>query len=322
MPPRRCASDRGSRRAARSRCWRARRRCSGSGRNMFHSPASRARRLELLHHRRVVVRVAGLGALALVDLLGRVDVLVHERAQALLELGTALARLEVHRPPRWLQGLRIIPDERTRRQLPRGGRRLRGARRGKRSGDGQGPGDLAAARRPRRTSPGRLAWGARLRLRARRPDAGVRGRGARHEVDDRPRRCSRRRALNRFADVAYDTVAAIVNDLVLRGGAAAGRQRLLRHRLLGVVRRGRPLARRSSRAGAGAAPTPAACGGRGVPVASRACSPRPTSSSRGRPSARCPQGRRPLLGEELARGMRSCSWPPAACTPTAPRSPA
>ena len=38
-----------------------------------------------------------LAALALVELLGGVDVLVHERAQALGEFSAALARLKVHR---------------------------------------------------------------------------------------------------------------------------------------------------------------------------------------------------------------------------------
>ncbi len=42
------------------------------------------------------VWVAGLAQLALVDGLGRVDVLVHERAQALDEFGATLTRLEVH----------------------------------------------------------------------------------------------------------------------------------------------------------------------------------------------------------------------------------
>ena len=54
-------------------------------------------RLELLHDRRLVMRVAGLAQLALVDRLGRVDLLVHERAEALLELDTALTWLEIHR---------------------------------------------------------------------------------------------------------------------------------------------------------------------------------------------------------------------------------
>src|SRR5581483_9783901 len=64
-----------------------------------HVPQARAAclRLQLLHHRRLVVRVAGVVQLLLVDALGRVDVLVHEGAETLLELKTALARLEVHR---------------------------------------------------------------------------------------------------------------------------------------------------------------------------------------------------------------------------------
>src|SRR6202035_5867230 len=41
--------------------------------------------------------VSRLLALLLIELLGRIDVLVHERRETLLEFGTALARIEVHR---------------------------------------------------------------------------------------------------------------------------------------------------------------------------------------------------------------------------------
>jgi hypothetical protein len=44
-----------------------------------------------------VMRVAGLAQLPLVDRLRRVDLLVHERGEALLELDTALTWLEIHR---------------------------------------------------------------------------------------------------------------------------------------------------------------------------------------------------------------------------------
>ena len=71
------------------------------------------------------------------------------------------------------------------RQLPRGGRGLRGARRGQAPGDGQGAVDLAAAGGARRPRARRLARRAGVRVRARRPHARVRGRGAGHEVDHR-----------------------------------------------------------------------------------------------------------------------------------------
>src|ERR1700759_3303496 len=44
-------------------------------------------RLQLLHERRLVVGVARVAQLLRIDRLCRVDVLVHERAEALLELG-------------------------------------------------------------------------------------------------------------------------------------------------------------------------------------------------------------------------------------------
>jgi hypothetical protein len=79
--------------------------------------------LQLLHHRRLVVGVAGFDQLALVHGLGGIDVLVHERAQTLLELDATLARLEVHRLLLG-SGNRIIADERGIGQLQGGGRRL------------------------------------------------------------------------------------------------------------------------------------------------------------------------------------------------------
>ena len=53
-------------------------------------------RLQLVDHRRQVVNAA-LGALARVDLLGRVDALVHEGLEPRLHLQRALAVGEVHR---------------------------------------------------------------------------------------------------------------------------------------------------------------------------------------------------------------------------------
>ena len=91
---------------------------------------------------------------ALVDRLGGVDVLVHEGGQALLEIGTALARLEVHRVLLGGgNGLRIIPDEPTRRQLPRGRGGLRRARRRQAPGDGQGAVDLRRCSPPAAVAP-------------------------------------------------------------------------------------------------------------------------------------------------------------------------
>jgi hypothetical protein len=58
------------------------------------------------------VRVARVVQLLCVDLLGRVDVLVHERTQAPLELGAALARLEVHRLSFGLMADRVYGTDR------------------------------------------------------------------------------------------------------------------------------------------------------------------------------------------------------------------
>src|SRR5439155_4330529 len=58
-------------------------------------------RLELLDDRRVEVRVAGLAHLLLVDGLGGIDVLVHERGEALLVVLAAVGQLEVHAFSSW-----------------------------------------------------------------------------------------------------------------------------------------------------------------------------------------------------------------------------
>ena len=63
-----------------------------SGRKRFHRPALVRLGLELLHDRRVEVRVARLAHLLAVDGLGRIDPLADEVAQPLLELA-ACARL-------------------------------------------------------------------------------------------------------------------------------------------------------------------------------------------------------------------------------------
>ena len=64
---------------------------------MFHRPASRARFFSSSITAGWWCGSPDSTQLALVDLLRRVDVLVHERRQALLELRAALAWLEVHR---------------------------------------------------------------------------------------------------------------------------------------------------------------------------------------------------------------------------------
>ena len=71
-----------------------------SGRKRFHRPSARARRLEVLDDLRDDVRVA-LAALAGVDGLRGVHVLVHEARHLLLQCERALGVREVHgvRPP-------------------------------------------------------------------------------------------------------------------------------------------------------------------------------------------------------------------------------
>ena len=59
-------------------------------------PAAARLRLELLHDRRIGVRVAGRAELLLEHRLGGIDALVHERVQALGEVLAALGGLEVH----------------------------------------------------------------------------------------------------------------------------------------------------------------------------------------------------------------------------------
>src|SRR4030088_1629354 len=65
-----------------------------------------------------MVRVARFAKLALVQLLGGVDMLVHERREALLEFGAALAWLEVHRSPFPTQCGGCISSPRVRRSPP------------------------------------------------------------------------------------------------------------------------------------------------------------------------------------------------------------
>jgi hypothetical protein len=58
-------------------------------------------RLELLHHLGVVVRISRVGDLLLVDGLGRIDPLFHERQQLLTEFLGPRAELEIHASPRF-----------------------------------------------------------------------------------------------------------------------------------------------------------------------------------------------------------------------------
>jgi hypothetical protein len=59
-------------------------------------PTSPCLGFQLLENRRVEVRIASGGHLCLVQLLRRIDSLVHKRGQALLEVLAALAQFEVH----------------------------------------------------------------------------------------------------------------------------------------------------------------------------------------------------------------------------------
>ncbi len=288
---------------------------------MFHSPASRARRLELLHDRRLVVGVAGVPQLALVDLLGGIDVLVHERGEALLELRAALAWLEVHRVSFVGGGSRCISSPA--RRVQHGGsqgHRLPGMTDGpgaasyraagvdydaldaaKRMAIDQGAVHLPAARGRRRPRARLLPRGAGVRVRARRAGVRVRGGGAGHEVDrgapgarrpgDQP---LRRRGLRHGRRDRQRPL--------LRRRAAARGQRLLRDRGLGVV----PAAERAGGAAGGLAQglrgRGLRVGRRGVAVAARACSTSGTSSWRAPRWAWCPRAARPILGAELSAG--------------------
>ena len=144
-------------------------------------------------------------------------------------------------------------------------------------------------------------------------------RGARARSRSSPAHVLERQGINRFADVAYDTVAAILNDLCCvgalplvvnayfaTGGSGWYEHRERAPRCVEGWRAG--LRGRGLRVGRG-----------GVALAARGCSTRRRSSSPAPRSASSPRARSPILGGELARAMRSCSSPPAACTPTAPR---
>ena len=131
--------------------------------------------------------------------------------------------------------------------------------------------------------------------------ARVRRGGSRHEGDDRPRgaRAERRQPLRRrrLRHGRSDRQRPL-----LRRRAAARAERLLRHRLLGVVRARRARGGAASRAGRRPAATRARRGAAASRPRCPGCSPRTRSSWRAPPSARCPAGRAPILGEALAPG--------------------
>ena len=126
--------------------------------------------------------------------------------------------------------------------------------------------------------------------------------------------------VNRFADVAYDAVAAILNDLVCVGALplvvnayfATGDSRLVRA----------PGALHGAAGGLAARParTPAACGGEGSRRRSRGCSPAQEIELAGAAVGAVPDGVAPILGGGLRRRRRDrARGTRAACTPTAPR---
>ena len=125
--------------------------------------------------------------------------------------------------------------------------------------------------------------------------------------------------INRFADVAYDTVAAIVNDLCCVGALplvvnayfATGASEWYREpeRAAALLEGWRRACADAGCAwGGGESPSlPGLLDEREIELAGAAV-------------GAVPDGRAPILGRAAAgRAMRSCSWPPAACTPTGPR---
>ena len=204
-----------------------------------------------------------------------------------------------------------------RRQLPRGGSGLRGARRRQAPGDEPRPGDLPADRphggRALDASRGEPAFV--FELGGRTLAFVVEGLGTKSIIS---RAVLETLGVNRFADVAYDTVAAIVNDLCCVGALPlvvnayfatgssdwyreAGRSRGARRGLApGLLDAGCTW-------GGGESPSlPGLLAEGDVELAGAAVGAVP--EGRGRSSARSSR-----------RAMRSCSSRPAGCTPTAPR---
>ncbi len=127
-----------------------------------------------------------------------------------------------------------------------------------------------------------------------------------------------RHGINRFADVAYDTVAAILNDLCCVGALplvvnayfATGASEWYAD-----AARSEALLEGWRRACADAG----CAWGEASRRRCRDCSTRATSSWPAPPSARCLRAGRRSSASGWRRAMRSCSFAPAACTPTAPR---
>ena len=125
--------------------------------------------------------------------------------------------------------------------------------------------------------------------------------------------------INRFGDVAYDTVAAILNDLCCVGALplvvnayfATGASEWYRE---GERARGADRGLAEGVRGRGLH-----LGGRGVAVAAGAAG-RARDRAGGRRRRRRAGGPAAAPGRGArSRAMRSCWWPPAGCTPTAPR---
>ena len=126
--------------------------------------------------------------------------------------------------------------------------------------------------------------------------------------------------VNRFADVAYDTVAAIANDLCCVGALPLVLNAYFATGDLGVVRATASVPRRCSEAGSRPAATRARRGEEASRPRCPGCWPATRSSSPGPPSARWRRVRVRSWARSCAPATRSCCWRAAACTPTAPRS--
>ena len=213
-----------------------------------------------------------------------------------------------------------MSDDRAHGELPRGRRRLRRARRRQAPGDRQGAVDLA------RCSP--RAAGARSTPRAASRRSCSSSTGARSRSSSRgwarsrssPARCSSARGstasptspTTRSRRSSTTSAASGALPLVVNAYFATGASDWYRdaERVGGAARGLAPAP----------APTPAARGEEASRRRCRASSTSATSSWPAPPSASCRRARAPILGERAARrATRSCSSPPAGCTPTAPR---
>ena len=197
------------------------------------------------------------------------------------------------------------------------GRGLRRARRGQAPGDGQGAVDLPAAGRARCARARRLPRRARVRVRAGRTTLAfvVEGLGTKSII---ARQVLEQQGINRFAEVAYDTVAAIVNDLCCVGAlplvvnayfATGASEWYSRARALAALLEGwrRACTDAGCAWGGGESPSlPGLVDEREIELAGAAV-------------GACPRGERRSRASGWGRAMRSCWWPPAGCTPTGPR---